>query len=65
MTTRAVLWTMAVLGLAMGALGAFRERRRAKRKNLDEIGWVPWTLVQVVGLTIAAGSIAFALKIHD
>jgi len=65
MTTRAVLWTLAVVGIAMGALGAFGERRRHRRKNLDDIGWVPWTIIQVIGLTVAAGSIAFALKLHD
>ena len=65
MTTRAVLWMLAAVGLAMGALGALRERRRAKRKNLDDIGWVPWTVIQVIGLTVAAGSVAYALKIHD
>jgi len=65
MTTKNVLWTLAVVGLIFAAVGTLAERRRHKRRDLDQVGWVPWTAVTIVGLTVAAASFGFALKVND
>jgi hypothetical protein len=64
MTTQAVLFTTSGLSLMIAVFSAFRERRRLKRRNLDDVGWVPWTLVMVVAFGVAAISFGYALKIH-
>lgn len=63
MTFQASLWTVAgaLLALAVGA--AVAERRRAARRNLDAVGWVPWNLVQVLAGLGAVVAAALALKL--
>jgi hypothetical protein len=65
MRTSTFLWAAAGVALPLAGFAAWRERRRAKRHDLDDIGWVPWTVIMIIALTVAAGSVAFALKIHD
>jgi hypothetical protein len=63
MTTQAVLFTTSALSLLVAVLAAFRERRRNKRHNLDDVGWVPWTLIMVIAFGVAAISFGYALKV--
>lgn len=37
------------------------DRLRLKRKQLDRVGWVPWTGLFIIGLMAGAGLIALAL----
>jgi hypothetical protein len=39
------------------------ERRRSRRRDIDKVGWVPWPLVQVVALALAALMVAYAIKL--
>jgi len=39
------------------------ERRRSRRRDIDKVGWVPWTLVQVIALAAAALMVAYAIKL--
>ena len=62
MTTQTALWMIAG-GAAITALfAAFSDRRRARRRNLDRVGWVPWTLVQILAMIAAALAAAYAIK---
>jgi hypothetical protein len=65
MRTSTILWTTAAVAVPVAGFAAWRERRRAKRHDLDKVGWVNWTLVMVVALVIAASSVGLAMKVHD
>ncbi|MBA3676891.1 MAG: hypothetical protein H0W74_05740 [Sphingosinicella sp.] len=60
--TQAGLWIGAgsSMGLAVGA--GLAEWRRARRRSLDRVGWVPWTGIQVAALFAAAILAILALK---
>jgi hypothetical protein len=59
-----ILWVIAALAFALAAYGALAERRRMKRRDLDQVGWVPWTLITVIGFSLGLGAVAFAIKVH-
>lgn len=53
------------LAIAMSALAgtaAIADARRMKRSNFDRVGFMPWSAILMLSLTIAAFSAAFALK---
>lgn len=62
MRTQAALWTIAGLATAVAAVAVLADRRRTRRGDLDRVGWVPWPLILLLALIIAAVSAAFALK---
>lgn len=64
MTLKIFLWTASAGAIAVALVASFAERRRSRRRDMDNVGWVPWTLVQVVCVAIAIGSFAFAMKVR-
>jgi hypothetical protein len=62
MTTQAALWTGAGTAAAVALVAALADRRRTRRRDLDRPGLVPWPLVQILAMLIAAVVAAFALK---
>jgi hypothetical protein len=48
-----LLWTLAALFGAVAALAAWRDHARAKRRDVDRVGWVPWQLVLVLAMMLA------------
>jgi hypothetical protein len=56
------LWVLAGCAAALALVAALADRRRAGRRDLDRPGWVPWALVQVLAMLVAAVAAAFALK---
>jgi hypothetical protein len=62
MTLQAGLWALAtgLLGLAVAA--AFAEHRRANRRNLDDPGFVPWGLIQIMAAIGALAAAALAVQ---
>lgn len=53
------------LALAMSALAgtaAFADARRMRRNDFDRVGFMPWTGISMIALTVAVFSAAFALK---
>ena len=54
------LWGGALLLLALVALLA--DRRRARRKRIDAVGWMPWTPVFLTGFFIGIGLLTVAVK---
>lgn len=63
MTIHATLWTAAASAGALAVAAGVAERRRSRRRDIDKVGWVPWTLVQVVALALAALMVAYAIKL--
>lgn len=56
------LWTGCGLALVFAALSALADHRRAKRKDIEAVGFMPWPLLLVLSLMLAAVLAAFALK---
>lgn len=61
MTAQAALWAGAAAALSVALAGGLADRARARRRDLDSPGWVPWPAVQVVGLFAAVLLVALAL----
>lgn len=57
-----ISWSIAAAGAVVAALAALADRRRAKRRDMDAVGWMPWPLVLIVALLVAAIGAAIALK---
>jgi hypothetical protein len=54
--------TMIGVGASMMiALAALAERRRARRRDLDNVGFMPWQLVTILATFIALFAFAIAL----
>jgi hypothetical protein len=62
MTTQATLWSAAGALVGVAGLAFAADHRRAKRRNLDSVGWVPWNLIQIFAMILAAAAAALALK---
>lgn len=62
MSGPANLWALAGGAALMALLAALADRGRHRRRDLDRVGWVPWPLVQILAMLLAAIAAAFALK---
>ncbi|MGB3753647.1 MAG: hypothetical protein WA954_07090 [Parerythrobacter sp.] len=51
---------LAFLVLAIAA--ALAERRRAKRRSIDHVGWVPWFAISFASMICGAGLVTLAFK---
>lgn len=56
------LWIGVGALVAVAAGSGLADWRRAKRRDLDRVGWMPWTLVQVMALLGAVVTAALAIK---
>ena len=56
------LWTGCATALAVAGLSAWAERRRARRTNLDAVGFMPWPIILILAMMIAAVFAAIAIK---
>ena len=57
--------TMRAIGIAaalIAALAWWGDRRRIRRRNLDAVGWMPWTPVFFVALMVAVIGLGLAAK---
>jgi uncharacterized membrane protein SpoIIM required for sporulation len=57
-----LLWTIAGVAAMLFAVSILAERRRTLRRNPDRVGWVPWTLVQLIAVLVVVFAAAMALK---
>jgi uncharacterized membrane protein YidH (DUF202 family) len=48
-----LLWPAAAAFAALAALAAWCDHRRAKRRDIDRPGWVPWSLVLILAMMLA------------
>lgn len=60
MTTQDALWTAAGLAAAVALAAGAAEWARTRRRNLDNVGWVPWQLISVLAFFLAIGLAALA-----
>ena len=51
----------ALILLAMGAMRM--DRRRSRRRDIDRVGWVPWTGLFLMLAVLGGGMLALALPV--
>ena len=58
-----LLWALAALFAALAALAAWRDQARARRRDVDRPGWVPWQPLFILALLLAVvcGGLAVAV----
>ena len=62
MTTQALLWTIAGAAFVLAVVAAFAEHRRARRRDLDRVGWMPWNFLQLLAFLAFIVAAAMALR---
>jgi uncharacterized membrane protein YidH (DUF202 family) len=62
-TTTQLLWAAAAFFAALAALAAWRDHARAKRRDIDRPGWVPWSLILILGMLLAVVCGALAILV--
>jgi hypothetical protein len=62
MTTQAGLWAIAGAALLLAIAAGFLDHRRERRRDLDRVGWAPWSFVQIAAAFAALAAAALALK---
>ncbi len=60
--TQAGLWILAGAAALLAAVSAGADWRRARRRELDRVGWVPWGALQFGGILFAVVAAALAVK---
>lgn len=60
--TQALLGGVAGAALIVAILAGWRDHRRHRRADPDAVGWVDWTLVQVIALIVVAIAGLIAIK---
>lgn len=64
MMAQAALWTGAAAALAVALAGGLADHLRARRRDLDAPGWVPWAAIQIAALFAAVLLAALALMVR-
>ena len=57
-----ILWLLAAAAGVVAGWASLADHARARRRDADRVGWVPWPLVLILALTLAAVFAALALK---
>jgi hypothetical protein len=57
-----ILWTAAAALLVTAFACALMERRRARRRDLDRPGYVPWQLLEILAFLLAAVAATLAVR---
>ncbi len=58
---RIILWRIAAACATVFALAVVAEHRRNRRRDPDRVGWMPWTMVQLVAILGMVFAVALAL----
>ncbi|ATY34564.1 hypothetical protein CVN68_11030 [Sphingomonas psychrotolerans] len=58
------LWAGAAVAVLVAIIGGFGEHRRRRRRDMDEVGFMPWTLIQVLAMLIALILASVALNLR-
>ena len=55
-------WSICAAAIGVAAFASYADRRRARRRNLDKVGFMPWPLIMIIAMLAAAVLAALALK---
>jgi hypothetical protein len=58
------LWGGAALAVLLAIGSGFGEHRRRRRRDMDEVGFMPWTLIQVLAMLVAVILASVALNLR-
>ncbi len=58
------LWMMCAGAVSLAGLAIWRDRAATQRRDPDAVGWVPWPLVLITSIIVAAVLAAFALQLR-
>ena len=61
MTMQAAFWTGAGAALAVAVAAGVMDWRRHRRRDVDNVGWVPWGGIQVAALFAALACAVLAV----
>lgn len=56
------LWIGVGALVAVAAGSGLADWRRSRRRELDRVGWMPWTTIQVASILAAVITAALAIK---
>ncbi len=56
------LWSGCAGALVLAGVASLAERRRANRRDLDKVGFMPWPLIIVLSFMVALACAAIAIK---
>ena len=62
MAKSTILWLLSAAAAGFAGYASLADHARARRRDVDRVGWVPWPLVLILFLTLAAVFAALALK---
>lgn len=57
------LWLAAAAFAALAVLAGWADARRARRRDVDRPGWVPWPLILILAMIAAVVAGALALMV--
>ena len=63
-TMQQQLWGGAVAAVLVAVASGFGEHRRRRRRDVDRIGFMPWTLLQVLAMLAAVILASLALNLR-
>lgn len=46
----------------IACIAALADRRRHRRRDVDRVGWMPWPLILIAAIIVAAVAVAVALR---
>lgn len=58
-----LLWSLAAAAAALALLAGWADHRRARRRDVDRPGWVPWQPILILAMMAAVVSGALALMV--
>lgn len=58
------LWLGAAGAAVLAVVSGLGEHRRRKRKRVDDVGFVPWQLIQVMAMLAVAILVSVALNMR-
>ncbi|MBD8678632.1 hypothetical protein IFT55_09240 [Sphingomonas sp. CFBP 13720] len=61
MELRTTAWIIAAVCATIFVTAMLAEQRRARRRDPDRVGFMPWTLVQLLAILATVLSVALAL----
>lgn len=62
MTTQAAFWTGAAAAFAVAVAAGVMDGRRARRRNFDDVGWMPWRGLQATAFFVVLACTILAFR---